>query len=114
MHPAETKPLSPDRDKHLSLAADGSATSVPTPTTCAAEEEVWQQRNQRRLQLIDKEFSETLGLEEGKELAALQAEFEERLGKVLPLPFDVLGELKTCARREGLLPKSAESAETVE
>ena len=115
MHPYETTPVSSVQEEGSLPATTNASTSAATPTaTAVAGEESWKKRNQRRLQLIDKEFSEGLEPEEERELTALQEELAHQLSTALPLPFAVVEELKTCAQREGLLSETSEPVETAE
>ncbi len=63
----------------------------------------WFARNARRLELLDQELKKGLTPTEAAELSLLQEECDRRLDALAPLPFDVLGRAKECARREGLL-----------
>lgn len=59
-------------------------------------------RNRRRVELIHKELEEGLDPAEEKELHGLQAEMSRYLDALMPLPFDLLEEIRDCARRDGL------------
>jgi hypothetical protein len=64
--------------------------------------EPWTSKNKRRVELINKEFSVGLTEAEARELAQLQGEIERYLDGGFPLPFELLKELRGCAREEGL------------
>jgi hypothetical protein len=62
------------------------------------DEDVWLTKNRRRVALIDKQFSEGLNSAEAEELLGLQAEMDQRLETVAPLPYEELELLEERAR----------------
>jgi len=53
-----------------------------------------EQKNNRRIELIRKKFSHGIVDEESQELAALQEELADYRASVVPLPYDIVGELQ--------------------
>lgn len=75
---------------------DGTEVTVSCPDVSpdTKGEEWTEERNRRRLDLIDKEIAETITPDEAEELARLQAKVEENIDKTHPLPFDMPRELR--------------------
>jgi hypothetical protein len=66
------------------------------------EEASWEEPNQRRHNLIDKDMEEGLTPAEKAELHVLEEKAEEYLNDVDPQPFGIFQRLKECAAKDGL------------
>jgi hypothetical protein len=75
--------------------------SLPTAPVNGAGQSA--QRNQRRIELINKEGDNGLTPEEAAELDHLQVQIDQVLQRDQPLPWGKVRALEECARREGLL-----------
>lgn len=82
------------------------AEAASDQTIPSASPSGWPGKNARRLELIDKTVGKGLTAAETEELRELQKECDRFLEVLQPLPFDVLEQVKACARREGLIPPS--------
>lgn len=69
----------------------------------------WEDLNQRRLNLIEKDIDQSLTPAEEAELRDLQQKAEEYLDTVAPLPFRIFEKLKECAAKDGLSVKLDEN-----
>lgn len=67
---------------------------LPLLPLTETQEGQWECRNRRRLELLDKQFSNTLTETERQELAELRTSMSTELNVVMPLPFDHLNELE--------------------
>ncbi len=63
----------------------------------------WQQLNQRRLTLIDKDMGRGLSPSEEKELEDLEKWAEDYMATAFPISFEIIDRLKECAERDGLI-----------
>ena len=62
----------------------------------------WEQLNQRRLALIDKDIDHGLSAAETAELADLEKKAQQYLDATAPVSFEIINRLKQCAARDGL------------
>ena len=74
-------------------------------------EERWTRINQRRIHLIDKQFSKGLSATEEAELGQLQALMDSYIDAVHPLPTQSLRELRESVRQAVSGPEQQEESE---
>jgi hypothetical protein len=84
---------------HGRLAEAMSPAAGPNETGVGMSQ-TWARKNSRRIELIEKEFAQTiLDADDEAELARLQDEVFDELDAVMPLPFEALERLEADARR---------------
>ncbi len=91
--------------KHLQSRSTRAFDCSGAELVCAvnrATEVPWEQLNERRLSLIDKDIDQGLSAAEQVELAELEKKAEEHFDKIAPLSFEIIDRLKECAARDGL------------
>jgi hypothetical protein len=88
---------------HESPGAQVGNGPEPKQSLFSSEEER-PSKNRRRAELIEKKFSTGLTATEDAELERLQEDMDRYLDATWPLPFDILEDIRECARREGLIP----------
>ena len=64
-------------------------------------ESTWEQLNQRRLALIDKDIDHGLSAAEAAELADLEKKAQQYLDATAPVSFEIISRLQECAARDG-------------